>query len=288
MRGSVGSRDQSSALASSERKTQDAKTARLLKQLILTADDFGRTPEINAAIERAHRAGFLTQASLMVNEDAVEDAVRIAQRNPGLGVGLHLTLCAGHASQPSPLTDRTGQFPSSPAWSGIRYFVAPSLTEPLRAEIRRQFERFLGLGFAPSYWDGHTHLHLHPTILRLTAPIAAELGFRSVRLVRESGPPALLPWIFQRLSASALPQLKPHGIRFADRVFGLRHTGRMDTSTMARILQELPDGISEIYFHPGEEPVEIDYPTLTRMISENQIVLKSSANAGNSMQSDRV
>jgi predicted glycoside hydrolase/deacetylase ChbG (UPF0249 family) len=134
----------------------------------------------------------------------------------------------------------------------------------------------------PSYWDGHTHLHLHPTILRLTVPIAAELGFRSVRLVREPGLPALLPWIFQRLSTSALPVLKPRGIRFADRVFGLRHTGKMDTLAMAKILKELPHGISEVYFHPGAEPAEIDYPTLARMIPENQIVLKSCANAGNS------
>ena len=284
----MGNRGQSSALASSERKTQDAKTARVLKQLILTADDFGRTIEINAAIERAHRAGCLTQASLMVNEGAVEDAVRIAQRNPELSVGLHLTLCAGRASQPSPLTDPAGHFPSSPAGNGLRYFFRPDLVEPLRAEIRRQFERFLGLGFAPSYWDGHTHLHLHPTILHLTVPIAAELGFRSARLVREPGPPALLPWIFHRLSMAALPRLKPHGIRFADRVFGLRQSGKMDTPAMAKILQELPDGISELYFHPGAEPAEIDYPTLTRIIAENQIVLKSSANAGNSRQSDSV
>ncbi len=39
-------------------------------RLILTADDFGLSPEVNAAVERAHRDGVLTAASLMVGERA--------------------------------------------------------------------------------------------------------------------------------------------------------------------------------------------------------------------------
>jgi hopanoid biosynthesis associated protein HpnK len=250
-----------------------------LKQLILTADDFGRSPEINAAIERAHRAGFLTQASLMVNESAVDDAVAIARRNPALVVGLHLTLCDGRAARISPLTDASGRFTPSPANAGLRYFFSPSLAEPLRKEIRAQCERFLSLGFAPTYWDGHTHLHLHPTILRLTSPIAAQLGFRWTRLVREPGPFATLPFIFQHLSQSALPVLKTHGIKFADHVFGLRDTGHMDTTTLARLLRTLPNGISELYFHPGAEPGEIDYPSLTPLLAGQQITLTNYAAA---------
>src|SRR5687767_10758125 len=115
------------------------RSDRILKQLILTADDFGRSPDINAAIERAHRAGFLTQASLMVNEPAAEAAAQIGRRNPALCVGLHLTLCAGRAARISALTDACGQFPASPARAGLRYFFSPALADPLRAEIRAQF-----------------------------------------------------------------------------------------------------------------------------------------------------
>ena len=43
--------------------------------LILTADDFGRSPEVNAAIALWAKAGALTQASLMVNESAAPAAV---------------------------------------------------------------------------------------------------------------------------------------------------------------------------------------------------------------------
>ena len=244
-----------------------------MKHLIVTADDFGRSPEINAAIGRAHRAGFLTQASVMVNEPAAEEAAEIARRNPVLHVGLHLTLCAGRAAQVSALTDENGRLTASPARAGLRYAFSPALAEPLQHEIRAQFARFRALGFAPTYWDGHTHLHLHPTILRLTLPIAIEHGFRAVRLVREPGPFAPVPWIFQRLSRAAIPHLEKHGIHFADRVFGLRDTGRMSTTVIARLLAQLPDSTSELYFHPGAEPAEPDYAALTPLLARHAIAL---------------
>ena len=40
----------------------------ILPRLILNADDLGLAAPVNAAIERAHRDGVLTAASLMVGE----------------------------------------------------------------------------------------------------------------------------------------------------------------------------------------------------------------------------
>jgi len=246
-----------------------------LKQLILTADDFGRSTQINEAIERACEAGFLTQASLMVNEPAAEEAARIARRHPELCVGLHLTLCDGHASGVSALTDAQGNLTTSPARAGLRYAFRSSLGENLREEIRAQFAKFRALGFAPSYWDGHTHLHLHPTILRHTLPIAVEEGFRAVRLVREQGRRSALPTIFRLLSENAIPALRRHDIRFTDRIFGLRDTGRMSTAQIAQVLGTLPDGLSELYFHPGAEPGEIDYAALVPLLAQFAITPRS-------------
>jgi hopanoid biosynthesis associated protein HpnK len=253
--------------------SQPARVSRKLKHLIVTADDFGRSPEINAAIERAHRAGFVTQASLMVNEPSAAEAAEIARRCPALRVGLHLTLCAGRAAQVSSLTDADGFFPPSPARAGLRYAFLRSLIGPLETEIRAQFARFRELGFSPAYWDGHTHLHLHPTIFRLTHPIALEHGFRAVRLVREPGSFAIVPWIFQHLSRAALPEVEKHRLRFSDSTFGLRMSGRMTTAVMREILENLPDGTSELYLHPGEEPEEADYAALQQVISRQEIRL---------------
>ena len=113
------------------------------KQLILTADDFGRSAAVNAEIERWHRAGALTQASLMVNEPGAEEAVAIARKNPALRVGLHLTLCDGRASD-----GRVMQ--RSPALSGLKFAFFPGARAWLRREIAAQFARFRALGFGPT------------------------------------------------------------------------------------------------------------------------------------------
>lgn len=232
----------------------DARVSDDLKCLILTGDDFGLSAEVNAAVARYHAAGALTQASLMVAESHAGPAAVLARQTPNLCVGLHLSLCSGSATHVSPLTDARGRFVQSPARAGWRYFFNRRLRSALRDEIRRQFEKFRAFGLPPTYWDGHTHLHLHPTVLRLTLPIAREFGFRFMRLVREPGLPALIPWIFAGLSAAALPTLRAGKIRVADRVFGLRATGRMTEHAVKGIVGNLPCGISELYYHPGGEP----------------------------------
>ena len=215
-------------------------------RLLLTGDDFGRSANVNAAIEQWHRAGALTQASLMVNEPYTSDAVEIARRNPALRVGLHLALCDGRAS------DGAAMGPS-PTMAGLRFAFFPGARAWLRGEIAAQFARFRSLGFPPTYWDGHTHLHLHPVVLALTLPIAREHGFRFTRLVREPGARGFLPRVFSILSAHAAPKLRAAGIDFADAVFGLCKSGRMDVGEVHRAMECASSRLTEIYFHPGAE-----------------------------------
>lgn len=214
--------------------------------LILTADDFGRSEAVNHAIAAWARAGVLTQTSLMVNEPAAEAAIRLAREEfPSVKIGLHLTLCDGLASDGSRLT-------ATPAGAGMKYAFWPRARARLRKEIAAQFQRFVDLGLRPSYWDGHTHLHLHPVVMDIALPIAAKIGFRSTRLVREPGPPALIPWIFQQLSKRATPKLKASGIGYVDAVFGLRNTGKMSAQDFEQAIAY--QGTREIYFHPGADP----------------------------------
>ena len=70
------------------------------KHLIVTADDFGLSSQVNAAVERAHRDGILTAASLMVGAPAAAEAVAVARRNPRLRVGLHLALVEARPALP--------------------------------------------------------------------------------------------------------------------------------------------------------------------------------------------
>jgi len=77
------------------------------KQLVVNADDFGFTLDVNAGIVEAHREGILTATTLMANGDAFEDAVRLARLTPGLDIGCHLAL-AGHREAVSGHSGTTG------------------------------------------------------------------------------------------------------------------------------------------------------------------------------------
>ncbi|MDE1977678.1 MAG: ChbG/HpnK family deacetylase, partial [Elusimicrobia bacterium] len=87
-------------------------------KLIITADDFGADASVNRAVIKAHREGILTHASLMVDRPQAAEAVRLAKENPGLGVGLHVELCA----------DNPG------AW-GMRYFFLREHRRRIEPEI---------------------------------------------------------------------------------------------------------------------------------------------------------
>jgi len=66
-----------------------------LKLLIVNADDFGFTRDVNEGIVHAHRQGILTASTLMATGPAFEHAVELARANPGLDVGVHLVLVGG-------------------------------------------------------------------------------------------------------------------------------------------------------------------------------------------------
>ncbi|HYS44667.1 MAG TPA: ChbG/HpnK family deacetylase, partial [Geobacteraceae bacterium] len=97
-----------------------------MKELIINADDFGLSSGANRAIIKAWREGVLTSASLMVTGEAFDEAVALARENPGLQVGLHLTLVQGRAALPHggfpTLIDEQGHFPNDPVIAGMRYF----------------------------------------------------------------------------------------------------------------------------------------------------------------------
>ena len=138
--------------------------------LIITADDFGLHESVNQAVERAHREGVLSAASLMVAAPAAADAIARARALPSLRVGLHLVLADGrsilpHAAIPD-LVDAKGRFGDRMARDGVRFFFLPWVRRQLAAEIRAQFEAFAASGLPLDHVNTHKHFHLHPTLLR--------------------------------------------------------------------------------------------------------------------------
>jgi hypothetical protein len=164
------------------------------RRLIVTADDFGASPEVNAAVEQAHLGGILTAASLMVGGDAAGDAVERARRLPGLGVGLHLVLVEGRPLLPPEqipaLVDGNGQFRSDMVRTALTIFALPSARRQLAAEIDAQFAAFAATGLKLDHVNAHKHFHLHPTIASAILRAGKRYGMTAMRAPIE--PPAVI------------------------------------------------------------------------------------------------
>jgi hopanoid biosynthesis associated protein HpnK len=160
-----------------------------LRNLIVTADDFGAAVEVNQAVERAHRDGILSAASLMVSGAAANDAVQRARTMPHLRVGLHLVLVEGKPVLPAntvpDLVDSSGHFRTDMARAGAAMFFRPKVRAQLAAEIEAQFAAFAATGLRLDHVNAHKHFHLHPTIAALVVKTAAAHGVKGARVPLE-------------------------------------------------------------------------------------------------------
>jgi hopanoid biosynthesis associated protein HpnK len=235
--------------------------------LIVNADDFGLSEEVNEAVIRAFKDGVLTSASLMVTGAAFESAVKLARENPGLAVGIHLVTVVGRSVLPydeiPSLVDKGGNLSNNPTAAGLKYFFSPRARRELRKEIAAQFEKFHSTGLRLSHIDGHLHLHVHPVIFNAALRLAINCGARRMRVPEEERRLALgfdrenasqktvHTLLFGGLARYMKRKLKAHGFAVPDRVYGNLQSGRMNEKYFLYALDNLTAATSEIYFHPA-------------------------------------
>jgi len=244
-----------------------------LRQVILSADDFGMSEGVNEAVERACRDGLLTTASLMVAGPAAVDAVRRARRLPQLRVGLHLVVIEGPAAGPAlGLVDAAGQFPSGQFRLGVDYFFRPGVRRRLAAEIQAQFRAFAATGLRLDHANAHKHMHMHPTVGRLMLEAGVAHGLPALRVPAEPTNVMLACGTAQGIGDRALyagthilrAQARRAGVRTNDYAFGIAWSGHMTSDRLVRIAKHLPPGLSEIYFHPASHRNDL----LTRLMPD--------------------
>ena len=225
------------------------------KQLVVNADDFGFTPDVNEGIVEAHRKGILTATTLMANGEAFEHAVGLARHIPSLDVGCHMVLVGGRSLLSGKLLP--------PAVSSLLAALVRRQID-VYAEMRAQLEQILEAGIRPTHLDTHKHTHLAPPVLEALARLGEEFGIRWVRRPFDlplqprshplSGPPRL-----KRFTSRAIGLLGPrfhnaierHNCRTTDYFAGFLVTGRLETRQLVDLLEALPEGSTELMCHPG-------------------------------------
>ncbi|HET9146681.1 MAG TPA: hopanoid biosynthesis-associated protein HpnK [Acetobacteraceae bacterium] len=256
-----------------------------MSDVTFSADDFGLTESVNEAVERAHTEGVLTQASLMVAAPAAADAVVRAKRLPDLKLGLHLVLVdgdsvLGHDRLPH-ITKPGGRFGPGQIGRGFAYFFSPAARRELESEIRAQFRAFVATGLPLHHADAHKHMHMHPTVAELMIRIGRDYGLTRIRVPAE--PPRVLAACGEKPGPAAHAlynwsrvlrfMARSQGLASPDHVFGIRWSGHMTEARVGRLLDHLPAGSSEIYFHPAAAPD----PALRELMPDYQHVAEFEA-----------
>lgn len=225
----------------------------LRKRLVVNADDFGFTPDVNDGIVEAHRHGILTATTLMANGAAFDHAVRLAHRTPSLDIGCHLVLVGGTSiTTGNPLPETVGKLLLALALGQIRVYD----------ELQAQVERIVAAGVHPTHFDTHKHTHLAPPVLEAVARLSEQFGIPWVR--RPFDFPLQADWKgtippAKRLTSQALGLLRrrfhrvleAHHCRMTDHFAGFQVTGFLRTAELLKLLKFLPEGTTELMCHPG-------------------------------------
>jgi predicted glycoside hydrolase/deacetylase ChbG (UPF0249 family) len=214
-----------------------------VRKLVVNADDFGFTRDVNRGIIEAHTRGILTATTLMACGRAFDDAVWLAREYPSLDVGCHLVL----VGEPYPV--------SVPA---LIYAVWRGRIE-IYGELKKQVQRIVDAGLKPTHLDTHKHTHLFPPVLDALARLSEEFRIPWVR--RPFDVPVTapgVPWMREATSKAlgvmrgrfgrVLPK---HGCRSTDHFAGFRITGKYNAAELAALIRALPEGSTEFMCHPG-------------------------------------
>jgi predicted glycoside hydrolase/deacetylase ChbG (UPF0249 family) len=225
------------------------------RQLIVNADDFGRSHGINRGIFTAHHEGIVTSASVMVRWPAARDAAAYARDSPALDLGLHLDLAEW-------LFTTNG-------WRPHYEVVDHCNVNAVRDEAWRQIERFDQLcGAYPTHLDSHQHVHRTEPVRSTVLEVASELGV----VVRDEDQRVAYCGEFHGQSG--------HGEPLTDSI---------TPEALTTIVCSLGPGITELACHPAvndesgsvygterdAELIALCHPMVRAVIEEGEIVLRN-------------
>lgn len=211
-------------------------------RLVVTADDLGLSPEVDAGILEAAVSGIVTSVELLVNPPFRTDLKPILAA--GVSIGLHLNLCLG-----VPCADHTrrsgqpSQVPSLVQECGAFFSDIPLLFRCLdiheaRRELDLQLIRFGEIvGRPPAHLTFHKHLHARDARL---FELIADLGLKHRIPVRA-------------LNEEMRQALRQRGVRTSDAFLGdVTPSPYWTIPRLEAALQVPSPGVTELMCHPGK------------------------------------
>ena len=235
----------------------------MTRQLIVNADDFGRTRGVSAGILRAHLEGIVTSTTAMMNMPGVAADLHQAQSEaPRLGLGVHLNFTAGRPLLPiewcASLVDEHGRFLTQEAIMTNPDHLKP---DELRAELKSQITAFKNaLNVLPDHLDAHHFGHLYPPLFEVYLELAdsfklpVRIPFARQATELDQMPPLIEhvpPETAKSIVQADQQQLGARAVKTTDHFVMTFYDKTVSVPYLMEILASLPQGSSELMTHPG-------------------------------------
>ncbi len=238
-----------------------------MRFLIINADDFGLTEEVNEAVRLAATDGILTSTSLLAPGYAFAEAVDAAQELPQLGIGIHTALVggmppvAGAAAVPS-LVDENGRLlPDYVTF--IRRDLAGKISyDEVYRELDTQFEKICSQPLRITHVDGHQHLHIWPKVLPVVTTLCRKYGISRMRIPQENigYGKHLVAWKrligksgLSVLAARARRYIAREGFQTTEYFWGMMDGGQLTEKKCLAMIAQMADGTHELMCHPATD-----------------------------------
>jgi chitin disaccharide deacetylase len=152
-------------------------------KLIINADDFGQSDDINNTILWLHKNGIVSSATIIAKGLCFKKAVDISKDNPNLGIGVHLCLDGpfniGTDYDTILDADKSQFLNKTKIITKLRTFAVDE------SEIYKEYCLLIGKvldhGIKISHLDHHHHLHLYPSTLRMMIKAAKKFKISFIR-----------------------------------------------------------------------------------------------------------
>jgi predicted glycoside hydrolase/deacetylase ChbG (UPF0249 family) len=156
----------------------------MAKRLIINADDFGMSREINEGTKRAIEQGIISSVSLMPNMPYFDDAVRFLRKYPHVSIGLHFNITEGKPlilpSQAGNLIREDDSFYHWPQMIG-RFMFKNISPKEVERELIAQYAKLEKTKLPITHIDSHHHIHLFPPIYEIVGKFSDKHKINAVR-----------------------------------------------------------------------------------------------------------
>lgn len=155
----------------------------MMKEILITADDYGMCPEVDEAIEKMALARRITTTNVLMNFRTDFSNTKLKDIND-FSIGIHWNVTTGRpvsdVTTIKTLVNENGEFYPIDIF---RYRYKRNMISPkeLEIELTNQYNLFYSVFGQPDYWNSHENSALYPKEYKVFKKVALEKGIIGTR-----------------------------------------------------------------------------------------------------------